>query len=100
MKRLVAELRAALPAAFERDDYRARREAIEQQFKERSEHGFGELQHHAEPKHHPVAHADGAGAGADARRQGVDARAVRGAPVAERERVQRDMRRCRASSKR
>jgi hypothetical protein len=32
MKRLVEELRAALPAAFERDEYRARREAIEQHF--------------------------------------------------------------------
>src|SRR5579862_3082498 len=48
MKRLVAELRAALPAAFERDDYRARHEAIEQQFKERSEAAFGALQRRAE----------------------------------------------------
>ena len=48
MKRLVAELRAALPAAFERDDYRARHEAIEQQFKERSEAAFGALQQRAE----------------------------------------------------
>ena len=50
MKRLVVELRAALPAAFERDEYRARREAIEQQFKERSEVAFGELQKRAEGK--------------------------------------------------
>jgi lon-related putative ATP-dependent protease len=48
MKRLVRELRAALPAAFERDDYRARRDVIDQQFKERSEQAFGELQRHAE----------------------------------------------------
>ncbi len=48
MKRLVRELRAALPAAFERDDYRARHEVIDQQFKERSEQGFGELQRRAE----------------------------------------------------
>ena len=40
MKRLVEELRAALPAAFERDEYRARREAIEQQFRQRSEAGL------------------------------------------------------------
>ena len=33
MKRLVEELRAALPAAFERDEYRARRDVIDQQFK-------------------------------------------------------------------
>src|SRR5436190_1093523 len=48
MKRLVEELRAALPAAFERDDYRARQQVIEQQFKERSEEAFGNLQQRAE----------------------------------------------------
>jgi lon-related putative ATP-dependent protease len=50
MKRLIEELRAALPAAFERDDYRARRDVVDQQFKGRSEKGFGELQRRAEPK--------------------------------------------------
>src|SRR5580700_7450930 len=50
MKRLVEELRATLPAAFERDDYRARRQVIEQQFKERSEQAFGALQQRAEGK--------------------------------------------------
>src|SRR5713226_10725327 len=35
MKRLVEELRAALPAAFERDESRARREAVEQQFRQK-----------------------------------------------------------------
>jgi lon-related putative ATP-dependent protease len=48
MKGLVEELRVALPAAFERDDYRARRDVIEQQFKERNEQAFGELQRRAE----------------------------------------------------
>src|SRR5271166_2285509 len=50
MKRLVEELRAALPAAFERDEYRARREVIDQQFKQRSEQAFGTLQKRAEEK--------------------------------------------------
>src|SRR5206468_9893292 len=50
MKRLVEELRAALPAAFERDENRARREAIEQQFKQKTEAAFGALQQRAEPK--------------------------------------------------
>ena len=50
MKRLVEELRAALPAAFERDDYRARRDVIDQQFKERNEQAFGELQRRGEQK--------------------------------------------------
>src|SRR6516164_2277710 len=50
MRRLIEELRVALPAAFERDDYRARGDVIDQQFKRRSEHGFGELQQSAERK--------------------------------------------------
>ena len=47
MKHLVDELRVALPAAFERDEYRARREVLEQQFKAHSEEGFGGLQQRA-----------------------------------------------------
>jgi predicted ATP-dependent protease len=50
MRRLVEELRAALPAAFERDDHRARREVIDQQFRQRNEEAFGQLQRHAEQK--------------------------------------------------
>lgn len=50
MKRLVTELRVALPAAFERDDYRARRQAIENRFKERNEEAFGSLQQKAESR--------------------------------------------------
>jgi lon-related putative ATP-dependent protease len=50
MKRLVEELRVALPAAFERDDYRTRREVVDHQFKERNEQAFGELQRRAEQK--------------------------------------------------
>ena len=50
MRRLVEELRAALPAAFERDEYRARREAIDQQFKQKSEQAFGALQQRAESR--------------------------------------------------
>lgn len=48
MKGLVVELRAALPAAFERDEYRARREAIEQQFRQRTEQAFGAVQQRAQ----------------------------------------------------
>ncbi len=50
MKRLVEELRAALPAAFEREEYRTRREVIDQQFKQRSDQAFGTLQQRAEEK--------------------------------------------------
>jgi len=48
MKRLVEELRAALPAAFEREEYQAHRESIERDFKERHQRTFGALQAHAE----------------------------------------------------
>ena len=50
MKRLVEELRAALPAAFDRDEYRARREVLDEQFKQRSEQALGALQQRAEAK--------------------------------------------------
>jgi lon-related putative ATP-dependent protease len=43
-------LRIALPAAFERDEYRARREVVEQQFKAHSEEGFGGVQQRADAK--------------------------------------------------
>lgn len=50
MRHLVDELQAALPAAFERDDYRARRDALEQKFKERQEEAFNDLQERAEKR--------------------------------------------------
>jgi predicted ATP-dependent protease len=50
MKRLVEELRAALPAAFERDEYRSRREVIDQQLKQRNEAAFGAVQQRAQQK--------------------------------------------------
>ena len=40
MEDLVEELRAAIPAAFESEDYRTRRGLIEQEFKERHEQAF------------------------------------------------------------
>jgi len=50
MKHLIDELRVALPAAFENNEYRARREVIEQQQKARSEEAFGGLQERADAK--------------------------------------------------
>ncbi|MCC7275501.1 MAG: AAA family ATPase [Alphaproteobacteria bacterium] len=43
MRRLVAELRVALPAAFEREDYRQRREVLDDQFRHRHEQVFSDL---------------------------------------------------------
>jgi lon-related putative ATP-dependent protease len=50
MKELVEELRAALPAAFERDEYRNRRDALDQQFNQSNEQALGALQQQAESK--------------------------------------------------
>jgi lon-related putative ATP-dependent protease len=43
-------LRVALPAGYERDDYRARRDILDQQLKQRHETAFGDLQHRAQEK--------------------------------------------------
>jgi len=50
MRHLIDELRVSLPAAFERDEYRARREVLDQQMKAHSEEGFGGLQRRADAK--------------------------------------------------
>lgn len=50
MKHVVDELRASLPSAYERDEYRARREVIDQQAKAHSEQAFGGLQERAAAK--------------------------------------------------
>lgn len=47
MERLVADLRAAIPAAFESDDYRNRKRVLEEQFRERNEKAFAEIERHA-----------------------------------------------------
>ncbi len=47
MQHLVEDLAAALPAAFEGDEYRTRRQAIDEEFKERQETAIGEVQKQA-----------------------------------------------------
>jgi lon-related putative ATP-dependent protease len=92
MKRLVEELRAALPAAFERDDYRARRDVIDQQFKNRNEQGFGALQRRAEQKGITVLRTP-IGLALAPRRDGkvLTPEMFEALPEAERERIQRDL---------
>jgi lon-related putative ATP-dependent protease len=92
MKRLVEELRAALPAAFERDDYRARRDVIDQKFKQRNEQAFGELQRRAEPKGITMLRTP-MGLGLAPRRDGkvLTPEMFEALPEAERERIQRDL---------
>ena len=92
MKRLVEELRAALPAAFERDDYRARRDVIDQQFKQRNEQAFGELQRRAEQKGISMLRTP-MGLALAPRRDGkvLTPELFEALPEAERERIQRDL---------
>jgi predicted ATP-dependent protease len=51
VNQLIEELRSAIPAAFESDDYRTRRQAIEETAKQRQEEAFGKLQEAAEAHH-------------------------------------------------
>jgi lon-related putative ATP-dependent protease len=50
MERLVDDLKSTIPTAFESDEYRARRQVIDQEFKERQESAFEELQKQATEK--------------------------------------------------
>lgn len=50
MERLVEDLKIAIPAAFESDESRARLEAIENEFSQRNEQAFGDLQKRASEK--------------------------------------------------
>jgi lon-related putative ATP-dependent protease len=47
MAATLAELRAAIPSVFESDEYRTRRQAVEEEFKERQEGAFNEVQEEA-----------------------------------------------------
>jgi lon-related putative ATP-dependent protease len=50
MAQLVEELRTTIPAIFESEDYRVRQQAIEEEFKERQERAFEELQQAAQKR--------------------------------------------------
>jgi predicted ATP-dependent protease len=92
MKRLVEELRAALPAAFEREEYRSQRESIEQEFKQRHQRAFGALQAHAERSGIALVRTT-TGLGLAPKRDGnvLSAEQFGELPPAERELVQREM---------
>jgi len=50
MARLIEDLKTAIPAAFESNEYRARAQEIEEEFKEKQEKAIAELQHQAQEK--------------------------------------------------
>jgi len=51
MDQLMQDLRSAIPAAFESEEYRTRRQELEQELKERQEQAFEELRKEAESRH-------------------------------------------------
>ncbi len=92
MKRLVEELRAALPAAFERDEYRSRREVIDQRFKQRNDEAFGALQKRAQQQGIALLRTPVGLALAPVREGKVlEPDAFEALPVSEREAVQREI---------
>jgi lon-related putative ATP-dependent protease len=50
MEQLVEELRTAIPATFESEDYRTRRQEAEEEFKEQQEKAFNETQQRAQER--------------------------------------------------
>ncbi|MEX1205336.1 MAG: ATP-binding protein [Dongiaceae bacterium] len=50
MAALIEDLQTAIPAVFERDDYRNRRQVIDEEFKQRQESAFAALQERAKAK--------------------------------------------------
>ncbi len=50
MEQLVEELQAAIPAAFESDDYQTRKQAIDEEFQERQEEAFESVHRRAEER--------------------------------------------------
>jgi lon-related putative ATP-dependent protease len=50
MEELIEELRTAIPAAFESEDYRTRKQEVEEEFKEQQEQAFGEVQNKAQER--------------------------------------------------
>jgi len=48
MERLIEELRSAIPAAFESEDYRTRKQEAEEEFKEQQEKAFTEIRQQAQ----------------------------------------------------
>ncbi len=50
MEKLIRELRAAIPAAFEAEEYQARAQALQAEFGRRQEAAFNELREHAQAR--------------------------------------------------
>lgn len=92
LRRVVEELLAALPSAFERDDYRGRRNTLDEQLKQKHEDAFGALAKQSEEKNVALMRTP-IGFSLVPVRKGEPMRAdqLQHLPEAERERIQADL---------
>ncbi|RMF77433.1 MAG: ATP-binding protein, partial [Nitrospirae bacterium] len=92
MAQLVEDLRGAIRAAFESDEYRVQRQAIEQEVKERQEQAFNEIQEAAKAKEIAVVRTPGGLAFAPMRDgEVIDPEAFQKLPEEERKRIEEEI---------
>jgi predicted ATP-dependent protease len=89
MERLVEDLRSAIPAAFETDAYRARRQEIDEEFSERQGKVIEDIRQRAAKQEIALVHTPGGGLAFTPMRQGeaVDTEAFEKLPEEERNRI-------------
>ena len=88
MSRLIEDLKTAIPAAFESDEYRARTQEIEEEFKERQEKAISELQQKAQEEDINLIRTPAGFAFAPSRKgEVISPEEFEGLPEAERERI-------------
>jgi lon-related putative ATP-dependent protease len=92
MRRLIEELRVAIPAAFDSDDYRARRKSLEARFAEQSEGTLAEIERRARERGVAILRTP-AGVGFAPLRGGevIDPEEFQKLPAAEQERFKAEM---------
>jgi lon-related putative ATP-dependent protease len=92
LDRLVEDLRAAIPAAFESEDYRSRKKLLEARFSEHSEKAFAEIERRARERGIAILKTP-AGVGLAPLRKGevVDPEEFERLPAPERERLKAEM---------
>lgn len=92
MEQLLQDLRAAIPAAFESDDYRSRKGAIEDKYRQQHEHALEAINRDARGRNITLIRTpDGIGFAPMAGDQVIEPEAFQALPEADRERIQKDI---------